>query len=358
VQFGLLISIILHVGVLGWALINIHSSQQMSLPEIEPIALDLITTSELTKLRQGARNAEQLEAEAKENPKVQIAKKETLPPKPTAAPPPPPPEPPAPTEQAEPEPPKPAADEPVQQSTAAPAEPPPPPPGPTPDEQKKLEEKLQEDQRIAEEQKRAEQQRQIEEQRKVEEKRKAEEKRKLELERQKKLAEEKKKKEEQQRKSFNNMIANALKNAPEDAQPKAQIDRTAPQGGITAPRNDPVHKKAAALGAPEGRDMQLSASEIAVLAQIIKSCVQSKWSILGGGESAETAIVKMRLRFNPDGTLEAPPQIMNPQSTAYFLAVSDSAVRAVEACEPFNLPPAKYEIWKDIVLNFNPHEMF
>jgi colicin import membrane protein len=104
--------------------------------------------------------------------------------------------------------------------------------------------------------------------------------------------------------------------------------------------------------------MQLSASEIAVLVQIIKSCVQSKWSILGGGEGAEAAIVKMRLRFNPDGTLTAAPQIMNPQSTAYFLAVSDSAIRAVEACEPFNLPPAKYEIWKDIVLNFNPRDMF
>ena len=36
----------------------------------------------------------------------------------------------------------------------------------------------------------------------------------------------------------------------------------------------------------------------------------------------------------------------------------DSALRAVQACEPYSLPPAKYEFWKDIVLNFDPRDMF
>jgi hypothetical protein len=30
----------------------------------------------------------------------------------------------------------------------------------------------------------------------------------------------------------------------------------------------------------------------------------------------------------------------------------------VQACEPYSLPPAKYEFWKDIVLNFDPRDMF
>jgi membrane protein involved in colicin uptake len=116
--------------------------------------------------------------------------------------------------------------------------------------------------------------------------------------------------------------------------------------------------KGPVLGAPEGRDQQLSASELAILAQIIKSCVQSKWNVLGGGESAQNTQVKLRLRFNPDGRLAGEPQIMNPQNTPYFLAVRDSALRAVQACEPFSLPPAKYDFWKDIVLNFDPRDMF
>jgi hypothetical protein len=69
-------------------------------------------------------------------------------------------------------------------------------------------------------------------------------------------------------------------------------------------------------------------------------------------------VVKIRLRFNPDGTLAAAPMVVNPQSSPYFLAVQDSAVRAVQACEPYSLPPAKYDIWKDIVLNFDPRDMF
>ena len=112
------------------------------------------------------------------------------------------------------------------------------------------------------------------------------------------------------------------------------------------------------LGAPDGRDKQLSASEIAILGQIIRSCVQAKWNILGGGETAQHTEVKMRLRFNPDGRLSAPPQVTNQQNTPYFLAVSDSAVRAVQACEPFPLPAPKYEFWKDMILTFKPTDMF
>ena len=113
------------------------------------------------------------------------------------------------------------------------------------------------------------------------------------------------------------------------------------------------------LGAPEGRDKQLSASEIAILAQIIRSCVQSKWNVLGGGEGAQQTVVKLRLRFNAGRhAWRAAPVVMNPQIDADFLAVSDSAIRAAEACQPYPLPPAKYEVWKDIVLNFDPRDMF
>jgi colicin import membrane protein len=135
-------------------------------------------------------------------------------------------------------------------------------------------------------------------------------------------------------------------------------DKGAPRPSVPLEEQAKALNKGPVLGAPEGRDQQLSASELAILAQIIKSCVQSKWNVLGGGEAAQNTQVKLRLRFNPDGRLAAEPQIMNPQNTPYFLAVRDSALRAVQACEPYSLPPAKYEFWKDIVLNFDPRDMF
>jgi colicin import membrane protein len=38
---------------------------------------------------------------------------------------------------------------------------------------------------------------------------------------------------------------------------------------------------------------------------------------------------------------------------------SEAAVRAVQQCAPYTfLPIAKYELWQDIILTFDPDEMF
>jgi colicin import membrane protein len=221
---------------------------------------------------------------------------------------------------------------------------------PAPDEQKKLDELLKEQERQAEEQKIEEQKRLEEERRQAEIKKKLEEeKRRKEAELKKKREDEKKRKEaEAKKKQF-------------DAEKIAALLNKAPDKGAPPPSSaptEPTKGKGPVLGAPEGRDQVLSASEKALLVQIIRQCVQSKWNVLTGGESAQNVQIKMRLRFNPDGTLAAPPQITNPQSTPFFLAVSDSALRAVQACEPYGLPPAKYEAWKDIIMTFDPRDMF
>ena len=80
---GLTTSVVLHAALLAWALFTIQAQRELRLPDPEPIAVDLVNASELTRLRQGARNAKQMEAEAKEAPKADPAKKEA--PKPTQA---------------------------------------------------------------------------------------------------------------------------------------------------------------------------------------------------------------------------------------------------------------------------------
>jgi len=338
VRGGLVTSVVLHAAILGWALFTIQAQRELRVAEPEPIAVDLVNASELTRLRQGVRTAKQLEAEPKEAPKAEPTKKEA--PKPTpvaAAPPPPAPDPPPPKEE-------PKKEEPPKEVAAATPPPPAAVPVPAPDEQKKLDEMLKEQERKAEEQKKIE-----EEKRQAELKKKqAEAKKKKEAELKKKREEEKKRKEAEAKKKFDTEQISALLNK--------IPDKGAPRPSV--PLNEQAKEKGPILGAPEGRDRQISASEIAILAQIIRSCVQSKWNVMGGGEGAQHTVVKLRLRFNADGTLAAAPVIMNPQSTPGFLAISDSAIRAAQACEPYSLPPAKYEIWKDIVLNFDPRDMF
>jgi len=396
VQFGLIISLCLHAALLGWAVLNIQTLAPLSVAEPEPVAIDLVTPGEVTKLRLGSRTAKQLQAQPKESPRPEVAKKEAPKPNPVAtAPPPPAPEPPAPAkEDPKPEPPKaepppkveppkpePAKDPPAEKLAALLPEPAAVPPVPALEEQKRLDELLKEQQRQAEEQQKKleEERRQVEEEKKkleeekkrledetkkAEEKRREEEerrqaellkkqeeeKRRKEAELKKKREEEKRRKEAEAKKKFDAEKISALLNK--------MPDKGAPRPSVPLDEQAKTLNKGPVLGAPEGRDQQLSASELAILAQIIKSCVQSKWNVLGGGESAQNTQVKLRLRFNPDGRLASEPQIMNPQNTPYFLAVRDSALRAVQACEPYSLPPAKYEFWKDIVLNFDPRDMF
>jgi colicin import membrane protein len=375
------------VALLGWAFITIHTQRDMRALEPEPIVTAIISESDLTRLKQGVRTAKQLEAMAKEAPKPDVAKKETAKPKPVAAPPPPPP-------------PEPKSD-PIAEKLAS-AEPPPPPP-PAADEQKqreaaalkeaarKAEEKRRADeqqraaaeaQRLAEKQKRAEEERKAEEQKRAEEQRRVEEerrqaelKRKADEQRKQRQAAAKKKRAEEtrrrqaaaKRKQEEDRRRQEAEKAKEKFDPDAikkqlaLLDRDPRKknaAAATPPPENETKQKGPALGAPEGRDQKISASEIAMIAQVIRSCVASKWNVLSGGVSARETLVRIRLQFNPDGTLNKAPEIMNPQGSSYFVAISESALRAVQDCEPFNLPAPRYEVWRDIVINFQPKDMY
>jgi hypothetical protein len=97
--------------------------------------------------------------------------------------------------------------------------------------------------------------------------------------------------------------------------------------------------------------------ELAALAKTIRSCVQSKWNKSKPVPNVPPEmIVKVRLRLNPDGRFAEAPAVMNVSDDPVFRSVSDKAIKAAHACEPFKLPSEKYEMWKEMVLNFDPRE--
>jgi colicin import membrane protein len=359
VRGSLFSSVVLHAAILGWACLAIQSQPALPTPELVAPA-DLVTEDEFTRLRQGQRTAKAPAAEAKETPKPEPARTEAQKPAPQAAAPPAP-SPPAPEKQEpekqEPDKQEPDKQEPDKAAALPPPAPVPPPPGPAPEEQQRLEALVKEQERQAEEQ-RKEQERQAEEQerkRLEEEQKQAELKKKLEEEKKRKEAELKKKREEEKKRKE----AEAKKRF--DAERiAALLNRVPDKGAPPLPQvpSEPTRNKGPVLGAPEGRDKQLTASELAVLGQIIKSCVQAKWNLSGGGQDAMSLVIKLRLQFRPDGTLLVPPQVTNPQNTPYFLAASEGAIRAAQACEPYSLPTEKYEFWKDVIMTFDPREMY
>jgi colicin import membrane protein len=57
--------------------------------------------------------------------------------------------------------------------------------------------------------------------------------------------------------------------------------------------------------------------------------------------------------------LTTDPTVVNRSSQPVFQVASESALRAIRKCAPFSfLPPAKYEAWRDVEVNFDPREMF
>jgi outer membrane biosynthesis protein TonB len=111
----------------------------------------------------------------------------------------------------------------------------------------------------------------------------------------------------------------------------------------------------AGLGSSTGRAAQLSQNEIDALRARLAAC----WSLPAGATDAKDLNVEVRILLKQDGSLSADPRVLNRSTNPFFQVAAESALRAVRTCAPFDfLPVAKYEVWKDIEINFNPEYMF
>jgi len=109
------------------------------------------------------------------------------------------------------------------------------------------------------------------------------------------------------------------------------------------------------LGTPTGRSATLSQSEIDALRARIQQC----WNPPAGLADARDLIVVVRIRFNQDGSLSADPTLSNSGSHPTFQVAAESALRAVRRCAPYSfMPVAKYDVWKDVEVTFDPRDMF
>ena len=118
------------------------------------------------------------------------------------------------------------------------------------------------------------------------------------------------------------------------------------------PSEEAVLKKV--RGQSNGSEATMSVNEIDALRSRIAQC----WSVPPGGLGAERIVVKLRLQLNEDGTLLGYPTVANSGASPFFQAAADSAVRAVYQCQPYALPSEKYALWRDMILNFDPSEMY
>ena len=112
----------------------------------------------------------------------------------------------------------------------------------------------------------------------------------------------------------------------------------------------------AALGGQKTTEGQkLTQSEMDALRGQIQRC----WNIPAGALEAENLKVSVQFRLDKSGALEGRPEIVSGAGgNGVQRAAAESARRAILQCAPYNLPSDKYEAWAEVIVHFDPSEMF
>jgi hypothetical protein len=81
------------------------------------------------------------------------------------------------------------------------------------------------------------------------------------------------------------------------------------------------------------------------------------WNQAAQPGHANRYVARVRLKFKPDGSLLAPPKLVNPPSDPAQKPQAKSVLQAVKACDPLPMPAqyrSFYEQWKTKTILFDP----
>ena len=139
----------------------------------------------------------------------------------------------------------------------------------------------------------------------------------------------------------------------------ALIDRSKQQQAASAPViEDNSQKIEDAVERMQMSQMEARRATITLQA-LIRSKVESCWSIPAGANAAEDLAVSVRIYLRPNGTLARAPEFVDTSrmSEPYYRAAAESAVRAVRRCAPYELPADQYQLWRELIFTFDPKEL-
>ena len=131
----------------------------------------------------------------------------------------------------------------------------------------------------------------------------------------------------------------------------ALLDRQKASGGGAARST----QEAALGGDRNDPGIKLSQSEMDALRGQIQRC----WNVPAGALDAENLRVSIRFSLDRAGSISGMPEIISGGGSAGVERVAaESARRAVLQCAPYDLPAEKYDAWAEVIVNFDPSEMF
>ncbi len=98
---------------------------------------------------------------------------------------------------------------------------------------------------------------------------------------------------------------------------------------------------------------KLSTSEMDAILGQLAGC----WSLPGGADGAEELRASVTFNLDTNAELTGRPKVTKSSGNNAF---DSSAVRAIMKCNDrgFNLPKGKHDVWNEVVINFDPSQMF
>lgn len=112
----------------------------------------------------------------------------------------------------------------------------------------------------------------------------------------------------------------------------------------------------ASLGSEKSNSaVKLSRGEMDSLRGAIEQC----WTVPAGLSEVEDMRVTITMNLAKDGAIEGKVDVKATGGQERTRrAFAESARRAVLRCAPYNLPKDKYDTWSQVVVNFDPSQMF
>jgi colicin import membrane protein len=143
--------------------------------------------------------------------------------------------------------------------------------------------------------------------------------------------------------------------------PRQAYDPNAIAKLIGQAKSAPTRQMAAmtALGSPTQNAPRMSPSLSASLDGWLQDAYLNCWTQPPTMPEGIRYVAQVRVSFNPDGSLSAQPQLVNPPSDPAWRAYAESSMRAVLKCNPLHVPPQYvpyFEQWKAKTVHFDPQD--
>ena len=133
----------------------------------------------------------------------------------------------------------------------------------------------------------------------------------------------------------------------------ALLDKRDPSRHATA--GDTINNTSS-FGTSTGQAQRLTMSWVGALQARIKQC----WNVPAGVRDAENLEIRVYFELRKDGSVAGLPRLLEGSRNAAGPAIAESAIRAIQQCQPYSfLPPQEYAGgWDRLDITFSSKDLF